>query len=432
MRTAEISLRWKVALSVSLLLMVVAGGVGLALMRYEWIFLTREGEKRVQGLAESLAVNARDPLLTGDDLRLGPITRSVMRDQDATFAFIVDHQGKVVYHPDNEAIGLTYTQDMLEAGDDVLRAVVPIVIEGTEVGTAVVGLGTEFINEAMRATARGLLMPLAAGTLIGVIGTFLLTGVHVKRIEKLAAAVQALGAGDMLAHVDVGGHNEVSRLAMHFNKMVLQLNTAQQEKEKGLAETVSALVAAIEAKDAYTRSHCERVARISRAIAVRLGVDEDQLRELDLAAMLHDIGKIGIGEKTIGKAGRLNSTERKTMQQHPEIGARILSQLTFLGNVETYVRHHHEHYDGSGYPDGLAGQNIPLVSRIIHLVDAYDAMTSSRSYRAALDHKVAIARIVDGRGRQFDPRLVDLFLQLDQAGIVAAICEDVIEAAGAA
>ena len=432
MRTAEISLRWKVALSVSILLTLVAGAVGLALMRYEWIFLTREGEKRVQGLAESLAVNARDPLLAGDDLRLGPITRSVMRDQDATFAFIVDHQGRVVYHPDGEAIGLLYPRDMPAGGEDVLEAVVPIVIEGTEVGTAVVGLETDFINEAMQATALGLLLPLGAGALIGVMGTFFLTGVHVRRIENLATAVQALGAGDMLAHAEVGGRDEVSRLAIHFNKMVLQLNTAQQEKEKGLAETVSALVAAIEAKDAYTRGHCERVARISCAIAERLGVDEAQLRELDLAAMLHDIGKIGIGEKTIGKAGRLNTTERKSMQQHPEIGARILSPLTFLGNVETYVRHHHEHYDGSGYPDGLAGQDIPLVSRIIHLVDAYDAMTSSRSYRAALDHEVAIARIVDGRDRQFDPRLVDLFLQLDQAGVVASICEDVVEEVGAA
>jgi putative nucleotidyltransferase with HDIG domain len=355
-----------------------------------------------------------------------------MRDQDATFAFVVDHQGRVVYHPDSESMGLSYPQDLPETSNDVLQAVVPIVIEGIEVGTAVVGLETDFVDEAMQATARGLLMPLGAGTLIGVIGTFWLTGVHVRRIEKLAAAVQALGAGDMLAHVDVGGRNEVSRLANHFNKMVLQLNTAQQEKERGLAQTVSALVAAIEAKDAYTRGHCERVARISCAIAERLGVDDTELRELDLAAMLHDIGKIGIGEKTIGKAGRLNTTERQSMQQHPEIGARILSPLTFLGNVENYVRHHHEHYDGSGYPDGLTGQDIPLASRIIHLVDAYDAMTSSRSYRAALDHEVAIARIVDGRNRQFDPRLVDLFLQLDQAGIVRAICEDVVEEVGAA
>lgn len=424
MERAEISIRWKVALSVSLLLIAVAGAVGFALMRYEWFFLKREGEKRVQALAQNLASNARDPLLVGDELRLGPITQSVMRGEDVLYAFVTDHEGTIVYHPDGQMIGREYSDETVRSDDQALLAIVPISIEGTVVGDAVVGLGSDFIDEAMTATALGLLLPLSLGTLISVAGIFWLTGVHVRRIEKLEEAVQALGAGERLVQAEVGGRDEVGRLARHFNRMVRQLERAHGELERSVAQTVSALAAAIEAKDAYTRGHCERVARISRAMAERLSVQDTDLNDLELAAFLHDIGKIGVSGSALGKKGRLTSAETEHMQKHPEIGARILSPVSFLKRVGTYVHHHHEHYDGSGYPAGIAGAAIPLASRIIHLVDAYDAMTTSRSYRDGLNHEEACRRIQQGAGKQFDPEIVDCFLLLEKEGMIAEICEN--------
>jgi putative nucleotidyltransferase with HDIG domain len=393
-------------------------------MRYESLFLMREGEKRVQALAQNLAANARDPLLIGDDLRLGPITQSVMREEDVLYAFVANHEGTIVYHPDGQRIGGQYPGEAVLSGDQELLAAVPIVIEGTTVGHAVVGLGLDFIKEAMTATALGLLLPLGLGTLISVWGIFWLTGVHVRRIENLEVAVQALGAGERLVKTEVKGRDEVGRLARHFNHMVRQLETAQGELESSVAQTVSALAAAIEAKDVYTRGHCERVARISYAMAEQMGVEDTDLRDLELAAFLHDIGKIGVPGSAIGKKSRLTESEMQNMQEHPEIGARILSPISFLERVGTYVRHHHEHYDGSGYPAGIAGDAIPLASRIIHLVDAYDAMTTTRSYRAGLDHEEAVRRIRRGAGEQFDPEIVDCFLRLYDEGVISAIYEN--------
>lgn len=423
MRQPGISLRWKVALSASLLLVAVAGAVATALIRYERYFLTQEGEKRVRALANNLAINARDPLLVGDDLRLAPITESLMNEEDAVYAFLVDHERKVVYHSDGTLIGSRYPDQTPRPPGRVLHAAVAIEVEGTQVGTAVVGLATGFIDEAMRTSTLGLLTPLGLGILIAVAGIVLLTGFHVKRIETLEKAVRALAGGDMLAQAEVGGRDEVTRLAGHFNRMVTQLKVARQEVEKGFRETIGALAAAIEAKDPYTRGHCDRVCQISRAIAKRIGLPEADVRDLELAALLHDVGKIGVRAKVLTKNGRLNESEMRTMKRHPEIGARILSSLSSLGKVGTYVRHHHEHYDGSGYPSGLAGEEIPLPARIVHIVDAYDAITTNRPYSAASSHEEALSMIVAGKGSQFDPRLVEVFVQLCAEGVVTAIGE---------
>ena len=211
--------------------------------------------------------------------------------------------------------------------------------------------------------------------------------------------------------------------------MVRELETAQGELETSVAQTVRALAAAIEAKDSYTHGHCERVARMSRSIGERMGIEKSDLKDLELAAFLHDIGKIGVRGSTLGKKGRLTKIEMGDMRKHPEIGSRILQPVSFLARVGTYVQHHHEHYDGSGYPAGIAGKDIPQAARIIHIADAYDAMTTTRTYRAGLTHEEAIKRIRNCAGQQFDPEIVECFLELDNAGIIAEICKNVGESA---
>lgn len=424
-------LRLKVALSFSLILILLSSVVALSLVRYEWIFLTREGEKRVRSLAENLAVNATDPLLSSDDLRLGPITESTMLDGDVRYAYLVDHQGRIVYHSNPERTGETLKGgEVPPSGSEIIQAVVPIEVENVNVGTAVVGLGADHITHALRETLKGLLIPLLLVTTGGIVGVFFLSGFHIKKIEKLEAAVRAVGSGDFLVQVDVSGRDEVGRLTKHFNDMVRQIEDARNEIESNFRETIRSLAAAVEAKDAYTRGHCERVARISRSIAQRMGIEKDNLSDLELAAILHDVGKIGVNGDILGKDGPLESSEISSMQQHPAIGARILDPISSLEKVGLYVKYHHECYDGSGYPEGLAKNDIPLPSRIINLVDAFDAMTSDRSYRPALSHDEAIERIKGGSGSQFDPDVVRTFLDLDRKGIIALICSDVREKTG--
>ena len=421
------SLRLKVTLSFSILLLLIVGLLFLAFMRYEWTFLFHEGQKRAQSMANSLVVNARDPLLVQDDLRLGPVIESVIQDDEVLYAYIIDHLGRVRYHSNSERTGMVLAYGVPKPEGGIIQASSPIEVENTKVGMTVLGLGVDHIKQAMMATAKGLLFPLGLGAAMGIIGIFLLAGIHVKRIKRLADAVQALGFGDLRVRVEDTGNDEVGRLSNHFNKMVGQLYSARQQIESNFKETICALAATVEAKDAYTHGHCDRVGMISLAIGKKLEIGEKQLTELELAAILHDIGKIGVKTDTLGKMGPLNDKEFKDIQQHPVTGAKILKPISSLREVGLYVKHHHEHYDGSGYPDGLKGDGIPQASRIIHLVDAFDAMTTNRPYRKALSRREAFTRIRKGSGKQFDPVLVDLLFQVEQEGQIDAICREVAE-----
>jgi putative nucleotidyltransferase with HDIG domain len=174
-----------------------------------------------------------------------------------------------------------------------------------------------------------------------------------------------------------------------------------------------ALTSAVDAKDAYTCGHSERVALLSQRLAREIHLPEPQVERIYMAGLLHDVGKIGVPESVLQKAGRLTPEEFEHMKKHPAIGARILSDIKQIEDVIPGVMHHHERYDGKGYPAGLAGRNIPLMGRIICLADCFDAMTSNRTYRRALPLEVALVEIRRCSGSQFDPSLAEAFLKID-------------------
>ena len=396
-----------------------------AFMRYERIFLSLESHKRAQSLANNIVINARDPLLSQDELRLGSLIESVSQNSEVEYAYLMDHRGYILYHSEPERTGRMLPDGVPSPDKGIIQASVPIEVENIKVGTAVVGLGVNHIDQAMIETATGLIFPLGLGAGLGILGVFLLAGIHVNRVKRLEEAIQALGSGDLLVHVEDNSLDEVGRLSRHFNEMVDQLHSARQQNLRNFKETVSALAAAVEAKDAYTRGHCDRVARISVAIGNRLEMDEKQCEELELAAILHDVGKIGVKAGIIGKTSPLTDEEYIEMKRHPDMGAKILSPLSTYQEVALFVRHHHENYDGSGYPDGLKEDEIPQAARIINLVDAFDAMTTNRPYRKALSRKEALSRIKQECGKQFDPITVDMLLQLEKDGQIDAISEEV-------
>ena len=175
---------------------------------------------------------------------------------------------------------------------------------------------------------------------------------------------------------------------------------------------VESLADAIDAKDNYTKGHSGRVATYSREIAKRYGYDEKQQEMIFMMGLLHDVGKIGVPDEVINKPGRLTDQEFDLIKKHPDIGGKILGNIKEMPELAAGAKWHHERYDGRGYPEGLSEEAIPEEARIIAVADAYDAMTSTRSYRGALPQDIVREEIVKGKGTQFDPIFADIMLEL--------------------
>ncbi len=179
--------------------------------------------------------------------------------------------------------------------------------------------------------------------------------------------------------------------------------------QSNLVSTLTSLVRTLEAKDPYTRFHSDRVTNLAMMIGREMGVSQSDLDVLRFAGLLHDIGKIGVSDAILQKKGSLTTEEFEAIKTHPIVGERILEPLGMLPDERAIIRHHHERWDGRGYPDGLAGKGIPFLARILTLADSYDAMTSDRVYRLGLKHEVALGEVVRNAGRQFDPNVVAAF-----------------------
>ncbi len=207
---------------------------------------------------------------------------------------------------------------------------------------------------------------------------------------------------------------EIVAYRSHLERLVEERTTKLQQAyrilKKAHLDSVKVLVEAIDAKDPYTRGHSDRVTRMSLKIAFQFGFAEDRLESLEYGALLHDIGKIGIKDEVLQKPGALNSEEYQYIQEHPLIGVKIIEGLDFFKDKIPMIRHHHEHYDGSGYPDGLLGAAIPLEARIIAVPDAFDAMTSARPHRGMMPLQDVLMELEKCKGTQFDPKILEIFL----------------------
>ena len=192
-------------------------------------------------------------------------------------------------------------------------------------------------------------------------------------------------------------------------QLVTELATANTRLEEAGLSFASALVAALDARDKYTAGHSACVAVYAKDIAARLGLSEEEQHVAHLAGLVHDIGKVGLPAGLLEKPGPLTLEERRIMEEHPTIGERILSNVDGYSEIAKIVRHHHERVDGHGYPDGLTVQDVPLISRILAVADAYDAMTSGRPYRDAMPTRVARMRLAQAVGTQFDTTVVAAF-----------------------
>ena len=247
-------------------------------------------------------------------------------------------------------------------------------------------------------------------------------------IQRLARATHAVAAGDFESRVDTEGlHLELKDLAEDFNLMggyvqssIEHLENAAKANRELFIGSLRAFTAAIDAKDPYTRGHSERVAGVSRTIARHIGQEDEFQNRLWIAALLHDVGKIGVEDRILRKGGVLTPDEYEQMKLHTVIGAEIMASIEQVRDAVPVIRWHHENWNGRGYPDGLKGEQIPLMARIVAVADTFDAITTSRPYQNAYTLDYAVETITQLTGSRFDAKVVTAFLRAVEMGEVAA------------
>lgn len=281
----------------------------------------------------------------------------------------------------------------------------------------------------------GMALPLTAAALLGLVVNSFLVSAGIKVLyghtlraiwnEALALTIPSqvvLGfVGVMIAQIvaAIG----IPGLALFAIPLVVARQTYQQSARlsEAYADTISSLVAALEAKDLYTKGHSVRVAEYAVLIAEALELPLERVRRIEYAALLHDIGKVGVSRRVLSKQSRLSDDEYSEIKRHPQMGAHIVADVPYLADLVPFIEHHHERIDGRGYGDGVAGDDIPLEARILAVADSYDAMTSVRPYRDAMSHEDALAELHKGSGTQFDPELVTAFVTAYSARAESAV-----------
>lgn len=249
-----------------------------------------------------------------------------------------------------------------------------------------------------------------------VIGMLVMLGVSlilaksiVSRLEKVKLAVDSVLEDEIGAQHHYWGRDEVNLLANRVDTLITKVAL---EREQILISIIMTLVNALELKDPYTHGHSTEVAVMATDIMMQLDMDGDENFTINFAAFLHDVGKIGIADTVLNKKDKLTDEEFDAIKQHSVLGAKILAGIPSLGQIAEIVKYHHERYDGSGYPEGLAGEEIPVGARIIAIADSFQAMISDRPYRKGMSQQAAMEELARNRGAQFDPEIVDAFLKV--------------------
>jgi putative nucleotidyltransferase with HDIG domain len=280
--------------------------------------------------------------------------------------------------------------------------VAPLRVRGVTAGALAAALPTDAVDRIGADTRWWLTWLFGGAMAVSVMLGLAIARLIARPVNLLAAAARAVGAGDLARRSGVDGSDEIGVLGRTFDGMTSNLQLRQQQLAEAYLNTVRALAVAVDAKDPYTHGHSQRVAAYAVRVARQLGLDERLMPQIEMGGLLHDVGKIGVPDHVLLKPGKLDDAEFAMIKRHTEIGHEILRPVGFEPLVTDIVRHHHERMNGRGYPDGLNGESIPLVARIVGVCDAYDTMTSERAYQRSRGHEGAVAELRKWAGEQFD------------------------------
>ncbi len=398
--------------------------------------ITNEVVKRAEELSRSIAVSAGYSFLSEDLLGLDNIVYQIKdSNQDVEYIAIVGTDKQIIVHSNIKKSGETIEHEkgkLFKESQDgtVVREIngtsasifeiySPIVMMNKQLGAVIVGINRSVLLNAQYVARRRIMGVFAIVLLVGTIGSVLLSSLLTRPIKELSTGVDDLKEGRRSRPLSIYSQDELGRLTKSFNEMTTlitkqreQLSEFARNLEDAYVSTVKVLAAAIDAKDPYTHGHSARISHLSIQLAGRLGLSKKEVEELEVTCLFHDVGKMRIPDSILRKKGKLNASEKREMMLHTEYGAEILSKAPSLHKFIPAVKHHHEWYNGEGYPEGLCGEEIPLFAAIISIADTFDAMTSNRPYRKALSEKEALKRLINSSGKQFDPWLVNLFVDM--------------------
>ncbi len=428
-----VSIRVKLTLITLAIIALITSGSSMVAIQNMDQSLLDSLVKRGTSIALSAAIPAGYSILADDQLALDNLAAKIEESQaDITYLAILDTDGQVLAHNKLTATGsrfATATDPPLKQGDDFTMHLVereglasyefqsPILFAENQVGSIIVGINADTLHAA-KDLARGRIIMISLTVLaFGALCTFMVSKLITAPIERLSAGVSQITAGNYSVEVKVTSADELGELTRSFNEMSRVIMSQKEHLgayasnlEESYLSTIKILAAALDARDNYTLGHSARVARLSLLIGQRLGLTHEELKELEMACFLHDIGKIHVPDMIINKPIPLNREESQIIRKHPEQGAEILRLAESLHKYIPVVLHHHEWHNGMGYPHGLKGDSIHIYAQILSIADTYDAMTSSRPYRKGCSREEAATEIMKFRGTQFNPELADIFL----------------------
>jgi HD-GYP domain-containing protein (c-di-GMP phosphodiesterase class II) len=429
------SLRFKIAFFTVVLLTSSSCVLFMITVRITNDYILNEIIKRGESVGRSIAASAGYSLLSRDVLGLDNLVfKATSSNSDMTYAAIIDPNMKTVVESDTamwsgktakvaegqllkkDTDGTTVVERHGPSGA-TFEIACPVVFMEQSLGTVIIGMDKSVLMEARRKVAQRLVSVFGTIVILGIFASSLLASFLIRPIRELSAGVDELKTGTAKDQLKIYSNDELGRLTANFNEMSAliakqrgDLNEYAHDLEDAYVSIVKVVAAAIDARDSYTHGHSARVAQLSLIIGRRLGLSQEDLGDLEIACLFHDVGKIKTPDSILLKQGRLSPAEYKEMMQHVDYGASILSWAPSLAKYIPSTHHHHEWYNGKGYPDGLAGDSIPLFASIISIGDSFDAMSTDRPYRKALSHEEALREIARMSGTQFRPDLVALFL----------------------
>src|SRR5574337_106663 len=430
------SVRFKIAGMVLFLLIVSAIAFYTITLTIMNRHLLNEVLKRSEALSKSIAASAGYSMLSKDLLGLdNMVFRMRESNQDIESIAIVGTNMKIIAHSDIAKAGKSLSPPqgrLLRQGADgttiaestsssaeCFEIVSPIASFNKRQGSVIFTVNKSALQDAQQAARKKIMIFFAIILLLGIACSIALSSFLTKPIQELSAGVDHLKEGKRYPQLKIYSQDEFGKLTASFNEMMVlideqssKLNKYAKDLEDSYVSTVRVLAAAIDARDPYTHGHSTRVSILSLQLGKEVGLKNEALEELEVACLFHDIGKIKTPDSILRKRDKLNEWEYKEMMRHTEYGAEILSKAPSLQKYIPPVRHHHEWFNGKGYPDGLKGSDIPLFASIIAITDTYDAMTSNRPYRGAISEIETLEELTKCAGRQFHPVLVKVFTKI--------------------